>query len=108
VGVLEENGAVGFRVGTAGIVTGSGKRPGLRFFLRLALDEVDDVGMVDVEDDHLGSATRLAATLDDAGESVESLHEAERTAGRATAAETFCRGAQRRQVGARAGSPLEE
>ena len=34
--------------------------------------------MVDVEDDHLGRAARLAAALDDAGEGVEALHEAQR------------------------------
>ena len=39
---------------------------GLGFFLGLALDEVFDVRMVDVEDDHLGGATRFAAGLDDA------------------------------------------
>ena len=67
-----------------------------------------DVGMVDVEDDHLGGAARLAAALDDAGEGVETFHEAERAAGGAAAGERFGRGAQRRQIGARARSPLEE
>ena len=62
---------------------------GLGFFFLLALDEVDDVGMVDVEDDHLGGAAGLAAGLDDAGEGVESLHEAERAAGGAAAGEAF-------------------
>jgi hypothetical protein len=50
----------------------------LGFFLGLALDEVDDVGMVDVEDDHLGGATSLAAGLDDAGEGVKAAHETQR------------------------------
>ena len=52
--------------------------------LSLALDEVDDVRMVDIEDDHLGGAASLAAGLDDAGEGVEAFHEAERTAGGAS------------------------
>src|SRR5271166_2556258 len=64
--------------------------------------------MVDVEDDHLGGASRLAAGLDDAGEGVEALHEAEWAAGRSAAGERFSGGAQRRQVGACTRSPLEE
>ena len=73
---------------------------GLGFFFLLALDELNDVGMIDVEDDHLGGATRLAAGLDDAGEGVKTFHEAERTAGGAAAAESFIRRTQRRKIGA--------
>ncbi len=87
VGVLEEDGRVGLGVRTAAVVAVLDQRPGLGFFLLLALDEVDDVRMVDVEDDHLGGAARLAAGLDDAGEGVEALHEAERAAGGAAAGE---------------------
>ncbi len=108
VGVLEEDGRVGLAVGAAAVVAVLDERPGLGFFFLLALDEVDDVGMVDVEDDHLGGASRLAAALDDAGEGVEAFHEAERPAGGAAAGERFGRGAQRRQVRAGARSPLEE
>ena len=45
--------------------------------------------MVDVEDDHLGGAAGLAAGLDDAGEGVEALHEAERTGSGAAAGKRF-------------------
>src|ERR1700751_5103347 len=79
-----------------------------RFFFLLALDEFDDVGMVYVEDDHLGSAASFASGLDDAGESIESFHEAERAAGGAAAGESLGRAAQGRQVCACARSPLEE
>ncbi len=79
----------------------------LGFFFGFALDEVDDVGMVDVEDDHLGGAAGLAAGLDDAGEGVEALHEAERAAGGAAAAEIFGRRAQRRKIGAGAAPHLK-
>ncbi len=71
---------------------------GLGFFFLLALDEFDDVGMVDVEDDHLGGAASFAAGLDDAGEGVESFHEAERAAGGAAAGESFGRTAQGREI----------
>ena len=87
VGVLEEDGGVGFGVGAAAVVAGGDEGVGLGFFLALALDEVDDVGMVDVEDDHLGGAAGLAAGLDDAGEGVEAAHEAERAGSGAAAGE---------------------
>jgi len=45
--------------------------PCLGLLLDLALDELLDVGVVDVEDDHLGCAAGLAAGFDDAGEGVD-------------------------------------
>src|SRR5258708_5003268 len=81
---------------------------GLGFFFLFALDEVNDVGMLDVKDDHLGGATSFAAGLDDSGESVETFHEAERTTGGAAAAQTFSLRAQRRKIGPGAAAPLEE
>src|SRR6185312_1824310 len=81
---------------------------GLGFFLGFALDEIHYVGMFDIEDDHLGGAASLAARFDDAGEGVETFHEAERTAGGAAAAKAFGLRAQRRKIGAGARSPLEQ
>ena len=49
----------------------------LRSSLRLAPDELLDVGVVDVEDDHLRGAARLAARLDRAGRRVGAAHEAD-------------------------------
>ena len=100
VGVLEEDGRIGFGVGRGAVVSGGDQSVGLGFFFRLALDEVDDVGMVDVEDDHLGGAASLASGLDYSGEGVETFHEAERAAGDAAAAETFGGGTQWREIGA--------
>src|ERR1700730_13938719 len=80
----------------------------LGFFLGLALDEIGDIRMVDVEDDHLGRATSLASRLDHARESVKALREAERTAGGAAATQAFRGRTQRGKVGARARSPFEE
>ncbi len=108
IGVLEEDGAVGVGVGMRAVVSLGDEGVGLGFFFLLALDEVDDVGMVDVEDDHLGGAASLASGLDDAGEGVESFHEAERAAGGASAGESFGRSAQRGEIRAGAASPLEE
>ena len=108
VGVLEEDGRIGFGVRRGAVVAGLHQRPGLGFFFGLAVDEVDDVGMVDVEDHHLGGAAGFATRLDDAGEGVKAFHEAERSAGDAAAGKTFGRAAQRREIRARARSPLEQ
>ncbi len=108
VGVLEEDGAVGLGVGAAAVVASLHEVPGLLLFLHLALDEVFDVGMVDVEDDHLGGAAGLAAGLDDAGEGVEAAHEGERAGGGAAAGEGLHGAADGGEVGAGAGTPLEE
>ena len=109
VGVLEEDGGEGFGVGAGAVVAGGHQGPGLLLFdLDLALDEVFDVGVVDVEDDHLGGAAGLAAGLDDAGEGVEAAHEGERAGGGAAAGEGFHGAADGGEVGAGAGAPLEE
>ena len=89
VGVLEEDGAVGLGVGAGAVVARLHEVPGLLLFLHFALDEVFDIGMVDVEDDHLGGAAGFAAGLDDAGEGVEAAHEGERAGGGAAATEGF-------------------
>jgi hypothetical protein len=81
---------------------------GLLFLLGFAPDELLDVGVINVEDDHLGGAARLAAALDDAGESVEAFHETQRAGGAAAAGEHGVALAQGRQVGAGARAPLEE
>src|SRR4030065_603630 len=44
--------------------------PCLALLMGLAPDEVPDVGVIHVEDDHLGRSTGLAAGLDRAGRSV--------------------------------------
>ena len=100
VRVLEEDGAVGFGVGRRTVVSGGDQGVGLGFFLTLALDEVNDVGMVDVEDDHLRCPAGFAAGLNDSGEGVETFHKAERAAGSSAAGKGFGRRAQRREIGA--------
>ncbi len=76
VGVLEKDRPVGFAVERR-IVAGVDQRVRFLFFLRLAPDELLDVGMIRVEDHHLGRAARFAAALDDARKSVKALHEAQ-------------------------------
>ena len=64
--------------------------------------------MIDIEDDHLGGAASLATALDDAGKGVEALHEADRAGGDAAAGEGFAAAAKGGEIGAGAGTPLEE
>ena len=101
--------AVGLGVGAGAVVAGlrRGARPSASS-LTLHSMKSFDVGMVDVEDDHLGGAAGLAAGLDDAGEGVEAAHEGERAGGGAAAGEGFHGAADGREVGAGARAPLEE
>ena len=69
VGVLEEDAPVGL-AGEARVVALLDEGPGLLLLVRLRVDELEDVRMVRIEDDHLGRAAGLAAGLDHAGEGV--------------------------------------
>ncbi len=80
----------------------------LLLFLDLPVDVFLDVGMVDVDDDHLGGAARRAARLDGARGAVADLQEAHEPGGLAAAREPFAFGAQMREVGAGAGAVFEE
>src|SRR5438105_12052550 len=46
VGVLEEDGRICFGVGRRAVVSGGDQRVSFGFFFGLALDEIDDIGMV--------------------------------------------------------------
>src|SRR3954469_2869950 len=54
IGVLKENGAVGVGVGRRTVVSCFNQGVCLGLFFRFALDEVNDVWMISVQDDHLG------------------------------------------------------
>ena len=71
------------------IESGVSQRSRLLFLVRLAPDEVADVGVVDVEDDHLRCATGLAAGLDGPGRGVCASHERDGTRRRPAAGERF-------------------
>ncbi len=107
VGVLEEDRAVGGTV-ERGIVARFDQRPRLALLFLLALDELDDIGMVRVEDHHLGRAAGLAARLDHAGRGVGRFHERERARGRATRGKLLAARAQRRKIYARARAAFED
>src|SRR5690606_20379343 len=66
-GVLPGTGGVGLAVDVGGYAAVLDVEAGLVFFDLLPADEGLDVGMVDVEDDHLGRPPGSAAGLDGAG-----------------------------------------
>src|SRR3954447_8796425 len=67
-----------------------------------------DVGVIDVNDDHLGGAARGAARLDRARGAVADLEEAHQAGRAAAAGEAFAFAAQAREVGAGAGAVFEQ
>jgi hypothetical protein len=107
VGVLEEHRRVG-GPGERAVVPGVDERPRLLLFLDLAIDELFDVRMVDVEDDHLRGAPGLAAGLDDARKRVETLHERDGTGRGASSGKKLTRRANGRKIRTGAGTVLEE
>ena len=80
----------------------------LLFFNHFPIDEVLDIGMVDIHDHHFGGTARGAARLDGAGGAVADFQEAHQ-AGRFTAArQPFVGAAQGREIGARARTVFEQ
>ena len=89
------------------VEAGVAKRPGLALLDGLAPDEVLDVGMVGVEDDHLGRPAGLAARLDGARRRVGASHEADRPRGGAAAPQTLLGGTDLGQVDPGPDPPLK-
>ncbi|CAB4807076.1 unannotated protein [freshwater metagenome] len=81
---------------------------GLLLFTGLAPDELFDVGMIDIEDDHLGGAAGLATGLDGASRSIGATHEAHGTGRSAAALEEFLRGTNAGKVDTCARATLED
>src|SRR6185312_16301265 len=90
------------------VEAGVAQRTRLLLLGGLAPDELLDVGVVGVEDDHLGGATGLAAALDRARRRVGAAHEAHRAAGGAAALQVLVRRADVRQVDAGPRAALED
>src|SRR5581483_8474094 len=80
----------------------------LLLLARLAPDELLDVRVVDVEDDHLRRASRLAAGLDRAGGRVGAAHEADRAARVAALRQLLLRRAEPGEVDAGARAAAED
>ena len=86
------------------VEAGVAQRLGLVLLLGLAPDELADVRVVDVEDDHLRRAARLAARLDRARPRVGAAHERHRAGRGAALGQRLHRAADVREVDARARS----
>ena len=84
------------------------ERRDLLLLAHLPVDVGLDVGVVDVDDDHLGGAPRRAAGLDRAGRPVADLQERHQPGGAPAAGEPLALAAQRREVRAGAGAVLEQ
>ncbi len=80
----------------------------LLLFLDLGLDEVLDVRVVNVEDDHLGGAAGGTTGLDRSCGGVGAAHEGDRAGGVAAGGEQFLGGADPGEVQAGAGAALED
>src|SRR5581483_2188906 len=80
----------------------------LALLLRLAPDELLDVGMVDVEHDHLRGAAGLATRLDRPRARVRAAHERHRAGGVAALRQLLLRRAELREVDAGAGAAAED
>jgi len=80
----------------------------LALLLGLAPDELLDVGVVDVEHDHLRGSACLAAGLDRARRRVGAAHEGDRAGGIAALGELLLGRAKLREVDARAGAAAED
>ena len=90
------------------VEAGVAQRADLVLLARLGLDELLDVGVVDVEDDHLGRTTGGATGLDRAGGRVGAAHEGDRAGGRAAGGQQLLGGADAGEVEAGAGAALED
>ena len=90
------------------VEAGVAQRRRLLLLLGLAPDEVLDVGVVDVEHDHLRRAASAAAGLDRAGPGVGAAHEAHGARGDAALRQRLHRAADLREVDPGARAALED
>src|SRR5699024_9123285 len=70
-------------------------------------DELLDVGVIDVEHHHLGSASSSTTGLDSARGRIRTTHERDRAGSSAAGGKRFFRGANPREVQSRSGTALE-
>ena len=80
----------------------------LLLLLHLPIDVFFDIGMIDINDNHLGRTARGAARLDGACCTVTDLEEAHQARGFATAREFFAFATEMREVRAGAGAIFEQ
>src|SRR5262249_6953472 len=80
----------------------------LLFFDHLPIDELLDVGVIGIEDHHLGGAARRAARLDGAGGAIADLEKAHQAGRSAAAGKRLAFATELREVRAGAGAVFED
>ena len=90
------------------VETGVAQRPDLVLLTGLGLDELLDVRVIDVQDDHLRGAPSGAAGLNGSGRGVGAAHEGHGTGCGATRAEQLLGGPDAGEVQAGPGTTLED
>ena len=108
VGVLPRDSGISLTIEIGREATVVDEQLGLLFLDLLPVDELLDVGMVDIENDHLGCATGSATRLDRAGGAVPDLEEGHDPGGLATTREQFVLPSDGGEVGSGAGAELED
>lgn len=89
-------------------VAGGDHRADFPLLVYLPFDEVGDLGMIDVQADHLRRAPRRAAGFRSARPTIQNLEEAHEPGARAAAGELLVLRAELREIRPRAGAELEE
>ncbi len=107
VGVLEKYAAVSRSVETR-IVARLDQRPGFLLFFDFALDELFDVGVIDVQNNHLRRAPGLAAGFDYARRRIGGFHERYRSRRGAAAGQLFFGRTNLGKIDAGARAPFED
>ena len=107
VRVLEKHGAVGLPL-EGRVIPRLDQGPRLLLFVSLAADESLDVGMVGIENDHLGGPPGRSARLDRAGKGIPAPHETQRSGRYPATREPLLAASDGGQVGSRAGAGLEQ
>ena len=108
IGVLEQDRTVGLAVEVRVVAPLLNQDPRLLLFLTLALDELHDVGVVNLQRLHLGSATGLATALHHSRHLIVDPHEGEGAGRLAATGELLSLAAERGEIGAGARAELEE
>src|SRR5690606_22597845 len=107
VRVLPTDRAIGFAVEVA-LVAHRDQGLSLAFLAHLPLNEIRDLGMIHVEADHLGGASRGATALGSPCRTIEHFEKAHHPAGGPAAAELFLLAANAAEVATRARTVLEQ
>ncbi len=78
IGVLKEHRSISLTIERT-VVPCVDQSPYLFFLIFFAINELNDIGMIDIEDYHLGSSSSLTSRFDDTSKGIVAFHEGYRT-----------------------------